>query len=193
MKIRKIIKTMDVCEQSILNLFKFHQQNEEETISFVDVLIAFGQCYAKPLEIYSLRFFMNGTDNAMLDEKMKKNLQTMIGRKLQSIDSLWNAPFKATECKILANINDNRQQSQECDCEFVVKHNLNIRIKHALYFMNFWNKHSMKRILQTKAKSVGNNKENVIPQMFVHSINQSNEESDDRIWYLAKFSFKGFI
>ena len=222
MKISKLLKTMDECSQSVLNLFRYHyrhqdaknNQDSDNKIASVDVLILFGKSLTNPLETYSLRLYMNSNDDKSdINDKTKGKIQTIVARKLQSIDALWDAQLKLTECKILANINNDMKSNQYLyDAGFSVKHNLNFRSplqrgkgkknKKNLYLMDFWNKDTTKILVKNMSSAndkEDKNKENVTPSIFVHEIenimNGENADCDDlnndRTWFLSNFSFKG--
>ena len=216
MKVSKLFKTMNECSKSILNLFKYHyannQDSKEKDFVFIDVLILFGKSHSNPLETYSLRFYMNSNDDeSEINNKTKRKIQTIISRKLQSIDALWDFHLKLTECKILANVNNDPQSNEYLnDSGFSVKHNLKFRSpskrKHSkknkkkLYVMNFWNKDTTKLLVKNINGNGGKdkNKENVTPTIFVHEIENilNNKKTDcdvkdDRTWFLSNFSFKG--
>merc|ERR1712228_291337 len=177
--------------------------------------ILFGRSHINPLETYSLRFFMNSSDDeceTKLNDKTKRKIQTTISRKLQSIDALWDAHLKLTDCKILTNINNDSQSNEYLnDANFSVKHNMKFRSpskrklnkkkkkKGNLYLMNFWNKNTTKLLATNMNKSddgkVDKNKENVTPSIFVHEIEnimngKNGDDDDDRTWFSSNFSFK---
>eukprot|EP00484_Ammonia_sp_Unknown_P019104 CAMPEP_0197031286 /NCGR_PEP_ID=MMETSP1384-20130603/10336_1 /TAXON_ID=29189 /ORGANISM="Ammonia sp." /LENGTH=306 /DNA_ID=CAMNT_0042460793 /DNA_START=45 /DNA_END=965 /DNA_ORIENTATION=+ len=155
LKLLHLIKTLDDCEQSLSNIFKFHFANSTHTlheVAWIDILLIFGKSYVNPFETYSLRFYIDARDdhqqaNQALDEQQQMvKIKAMVARNLHSMESIWDSNLPLTDLRVCAHIQhqhdvheEQEQEKQESeeeeseetdyfgDSRFVIKHHLSIR------------------------------------------------------------------
>ena len=171
----------------------------------------------KPLEIYSLRFFLIQTDDikSEMTDKTKRKLAGIIARNLHDLHlhDISEDDLPKTDCRVMANVNPSECDQELIDLDFMPKHNVVFRRnkKQSLFTLNVWNRRTSKFLVNSLTASIdGADKENVTSILQLHDVEEmmkgaqsrgtdmdSDEEADDdderleRSWYLSAFKFKG--
>lgn len=232
LKVFHLIKTVNECAESLQKIFESHYQNrlhsespdhksdadsmnDTECIESIDIAVLFGKSYMKPLEVYSLRFFLNSADHedkaSELNDKMKRKIRRVVGRDLLDLADLFESDLPKTECRVMANVNRSASDQGLVDLDFMPKHNVLFRKnkKQTVIRINVVNKAISRWLIQSvTAPNDGSNKENDASSLQIHDIesllngatqqdesgNEDDDENEDgpdrRLWYLSAFKFK---